>query len=326
MRTLTVVSIAAVALSLSCGLSRAQTPATASPPASPAPGKAADAPARPGAEAAFESAQPTEIASGYRFTEGPTWWNGRFLFCDMAASTMYTIDAGAAGARAEEFRKPSDKAVGATIDREGRLVVCLFSGKVTRTDADGKVSTIAEKVDGKKLARPNDLAVRSDGSIYFSDFGAGPDSSHGLFRIAPDGKAQVLDAEYKAANGVVFSPDETTLYVADYGARTVQAYAVGKDGALSGRRTFADFSKDKGDGNPDGMRVDTAGNLYTTGPGGIWVYTPDGKAMAFLGVPGVTNMAFGGADGKTMLITAGSKVLTIRTKVAGVVPGKPSAK
>ncbi len=303
-------------------------PAFAQAPAAPpsAPTKDAAAPARPGAEAAFETAQAREIASGFRFTEGPTWWNGRFLFCDMAASTMYTIDPEASGAKAEEFRKPSDRAVGATLDREGRLVACHFAGKVTRTQGDGKVATIAETVDGKKLARPNDLSVRSDGSIYFSDFGAGPDSSRGLFRIAPDGKVTLLDKDYKAANGVVFSPDEKTLYVADYGDRTVQAYAVGKDGAVSGRRTFVDFSADKGDGNPDGMRVDTAGNLYTTGPGGIWVYTPAGKALAFLGLPGVTNMAFGGPDGRTMLITAGSKVLTIRTKVAGVVPGPAGAK
>ncbi len=326
MRTPAFVSLAAFSLSLSCGVARAQAPASATPPPAAPPTKDATPPVRPGAGAAFESAQGTEVASGFRFTEGPTWWSGRFLFCDMAASTMYTIDPGTPGAKAEEFRKPSDKAVGATLDRDGRLVVCHFAGKVTRTEADGKVATIAEKVDGKKLARPNDLAVRSDGSIYFSDFGAGPDSSRGLFRIAPDGKVTLLDKDYQAPNGVVFSPDEKTLYVADYAGKTVISYAVAADGTLSGRRTFIDFTPDKAGGNPDGMRVDTAGNLYTTGPGGIWVYQADGQAMAFLPLIGATNMAFGGSDGRTLFITAGSKVMTIRTKIAGVVPGKASAK
>lgn len=276
----------------------------------------------------FDAGTLKEIASGFKFTEGPLWLpDGRLLFCDMSASVMYTVKPPAKlddlkePLKAEEYRKASERAAGTTLDRSGRLLAAHFAGKVTRTKADGSVEVIASECDGKPFGACNDLVTRADGVVYFTDFG-GKSGSKGVFKIGTDGKVSLLTATLKAANGVALSPDEKTLYAADYGDKKVYAYDVQPDGSTSGERVFVDFKGDKGPGNPDGMKVDHEGNLYTTGPGGIWVVSSTGEKHGLLKVPGASNFCFGGEDGKTMFITAGSKVFAVRTRHAGIMPAK----
>lgn len=301
-----------------------QTPTPPTPPAAPkAPevvepfGKVLDY---------FETTELTTVASGHMFTEGPLWWNGKLLFCDLAASSISTITPGK-DASATTFRDDADQPAGSALDLEGRLLVAHFKGgKVTRTAADGTVSIILETVADQKVGKCNDLVVRADGSIYTTDFSGGKDGRN-IIRIAPDGKASILPSTFKASNGVAFSPDESVLYVADYGDKLVKAFDVVADGTLSNERVFVDFKAEKGRGTPDGLKVDTAGNLYTTGPGGIWVVSSKGEKLARLDANNVSNMTFGGEDRKTLFITAGSKVYSVKAKHAGVAPktAKPAA-
>lgn len=278
----------------------------------------------------FEVATLKDVASGLKFTEGPLWMtDGRLLFCDLQAGTMYTIkpptklDEIKEPLKADEFRKPSERAAGTTYDREGRLVVAHFTGKITRTDAAGKVTTIAEECDGKKFGKCNDVVVRADGVTYFTDFGGGKDGSKGVFMLGTDGKTALLSTTPKMANGLCLSPDEKTLYVADFGDQKVYAYDVASNGSTSNERLFVDLSNEKGGGTPDGMKVDEKGNLYTTGPGGIWVVSAKGEKLAVLKVPGgANNFCFGGDDAKTVFIASGGKIKAVRAKNAGILPAK----
>lgn len=330
-----------VSLFLSCGLAIAQeskpaetpkpadAPKTAAPATAPAPkvlppivtvGKATDY---------FESTELTKVASGHKFVEGPLWWNGKLLFCDLVDAKISTIAPGDSSAAV--FRDQADRPAGAALDAQGRLIIAhfaggkasgekTFGGKVTRTEADGTVTTILDSIDDKPLGPCNDFAVRSDGSIYVTDFGGGKDNRN-IIKIGTDGKATVLPSTFRQANGLAFSPDETVLYVADYGARAVKAFDVAADGSISNERVFVDFKDDYTStdvrGLPDGMKVDEAGNLYTTGPRGIWVISPKGERLAHLEVKGSANVAFGGEDRKTLFICAGQQILSVKTKIAG---------
>ncbi len=275
----------------------------------------------------FESLEPETIAEGMRFTEGPLWWEGRLLYCDLGGDAIYSIKPGP-GAKPEEFRRPADRPAGLALDTSGRLLATHFgprggTGKVTRRAKDGTVETLIDKAGESPVKQCNDLAVRSDGTFYFTDFGGGKDG-RSLFRVGTDAKAELVKAEFKAANGVCLSPDEKTLYVADMGDNKIKAFDVGADGALANERVFADFKGDGGGGSPDGMKTDVNGNLYTTGPGGIWVVSPKGDKLARLDQRGCSNLCFGGEDRRTMFITCGTKVLSVRTRHAGAPTPKPA--
>jgi gluconolactonase len=246
------------------------------------------------------------IKEGYQFTEGPQWIadEGVLLFTD-AAGVIYQV---AANDEISEFRVPSNGANGLAVDPKGRLLAAENkTRRVTRTESDGTVIPIAEQFEGIRLNQPNDIAVRSDGTIYFTDpyYGDGTTELdfHGVFRIAPDGS---LTAEYRGAvteqpNGVALSPEESRLYVANWSGNVVWMFEVSDDGSLSEAQPFVTT----GDG-PDGMAIDNAGNLFVATAQGIEAYAPDGARWGIIEVPRTpANASFGGADGRTLYITAG---------------------
>ena len=191
---------------------------------------------------------------------------------------------------------------------------------------DGSIASLAEQWDGKRLNRPNDVVCHSDGSIYFTNPGGRVPAEEreidfsGVHRIAPNGTvtAVVTDTEYP--NGLAFSPDESILYVTNTRERMyIAAYDMQPDGTATNGRVFADMSSDEPDGVPDGMKVDSEGRVYSTGPGGCWVFEPDGTHLGIIRLPEIpANCAWGGEDYRTMFFTARTSVYTLRMRTAGI--------
>jgi gluconolactonase len=275
--------------------------------------------------AILETTEAERLATGFGFTEGPLWHpDGFYYFVDIRQSTLHRLTPGKA---AELVRANTGEGNGTTFDLQGRLVLCEGGNRrVSRTAADGRIEILMDRHEGKRLNRPNDVVCRSDGSLFFTDPGLRVPlaerelSIAGVYRIAPDGTtALVADCEYP--NGLAFSPDERTLYVANTRwAQYIHALEVDARGALVRRRIFADMSSDETDGVPDGMKVDVEGRVYCTGPGGTWVFAPDGSRLGIIRTPEVpANLAFGGPDLRTLFFTARTSVYTLRAKV----PGQP---
>jgi len=267
-----------------------------------------------------------KVAGGFQFTEGPVWnRKGYLLFSDIPANRIYrwTPDG-----KVTFFREPSGHSNGLTFDRQGRLLACEHGNRrVSRTEKDGRMVTRADAYEGKRLNSPNDIVVKSDGSIYFTDppYGIQPKDQElpfqGVYRLSPKGKLTLLVQDFDRPNGLAFSPDEKVLYIADSsGHRHIRAFNVRPDGTLEGGRIFAEL-KAEAEGVPDGMKVDSRGHVYSTGPGGIWVFDPTGRLLGLIKTPEVpANCAWGDADGKTLYITAVTSVYRIRMKVAGMRP------
>jgi gluconolactonase len=229
---------------------------------------------------------------------------------------------------------------GLTLDREGRILVDANGDRaVERLEKDGKRTALADHFEGKRLTCPNDIVVKSDGAVYFTDGMAGclpkreDDPArelpfHGVYSIR-NGSLQLLDKDPGnfPPNGLAFSPDEKILYVNNGGPgpnqRQIFAYDVQPDGTAKNRRLFADFTGEKGPGGPDGMKVDVKGNLYSTGMGGVWVLSPAGKRLGLIPAPEgmrFSNLAFGDQDSKTLYIVSTKSLWRIRLKVAGIRP------
>lgn len=259
------------------------------------------------------------IATGFQFTEGPVWHpNGYLLFTDIPANQIFkwTPDG-----NVETFRNPSGNANGLTFDQEGRLVVCEHTPhRVTRTELDGTITVLVEAYQGKRLNSPNDVIVKSDGSIYFTDptFGVRGQRElnfQGVYRIAPDGELTLLVDDFVQPNGLAFSPDETILYIDDSSRSHIRAFDMLPNGELGAERTLP------GRNVWDGMKVDTAGNLYVTGAG-TRVFSPTGEHLGTIETPeGPANCAFGDADNQTLYITAGTSVYRVRLKIPGATGG-----
>ncbi len=271
---------------------------------------------------ALAEAEPERIATDLKFTEGPVWHpDGYLLFSDIPANTIYKWNP---DGKLEKFRSPSGNANGLTFDRQGRLVACEHGNRrVSRTEPDGTVVTLADKYQGKRLNSPNDVVVKSDGSVYFTDppYGVQPNEREldfqGVFRIAPDGTLTLLLDDFVKPNGLVFSPDEKVLYVNDTDRKHVRAFDVQPDGTLTNDRVFADLSSTKRHG-PDGMKVDVNGNLYVTS-GVTWIFDSTGKHLGDIVTPDApANCAFGGPDNKTLFITARPSLYRVQLKIQGV--------
>ncbi|MEZ4385625.1 MAG: SMP-30/gluconolactonase/LRE family protein [Nannocystaceae bacterium] len=263
------------------------------------------------------------ISEGHMFTEGPVWDvdGGALLFSDIPANTIHRW---AMGEGTSVFRMPSDNSNGLIFDNEGRLLACEHGARrLSRTEGD-QVVTVVDSFEGSKLNSPNDLVVRSDGSVFFTDppYGIQPDQQEldfqGVFLVDPQGALSLLVDDFGRPNGLVLSPDENTLYIADTQARHIRSFSVGAGGELADDTVFVDMNTPD-EGNPDGMAIDAAGDLLTTGPGGIWVVTREGDHLGTIAVPEVpSNCTFGGADGKTLFITARTSVYAVRLKIAGL--------
>ena len=264
-----------------------------------------------------------KLAGGFQFTEGPVWVpDGYLLFSDIPANSIYKWRP---NMEPEVFRKPSGHANGLTLDREGRLLACEHDGRLSRTEKDGSIVSIADHFDGKRLNSPNDIAVKSDGSIYFTDPPYGlPEQKvgkelpfNGVFRL-DSGTLKLLDDSFERPNGIAFSPDERVLYVDDSSRGHIQAFDVASDGLLENGRVFAELRNPSEEGVPDGMKVDVEGNVFCTGPGGIWVLEPSGELLGVLRFPEIpANLAWGDPDLKTMYVTARTGLYRRRVNTGG---------
>ncbi|MBS0321123.1 MAG: SMP-30/gluconolactonase/LRE family protein [Proteobacteria bacterium] len=269
------------------------------------------------------------IAQGCQFTEGPLWHarDHYLLFSDMPGDHLRRWTPGQG---VTTFRKPCNQTNGLAWDAAGRLLACEHAtSRLTRTEADGSITVLASHYDGRELNSPNDVVVHSSGTIYFTDPTYGrveyygrpraPELDfRGVYCVRPDGSALTLLADdFEQPNGLCFSLDERRLFVNDTVRRHVRVFDVQVDGALANGRVWADTVGSK-PGNPDGMKLDVAGNLYTCGPGGIHVFTPDAECLGVINTPEpVANFAFGDDDFRTLYITASSTVYRMRTATPG---------
>ena len=268
--------------------------------------------------------QVEKIAGGFEFTEGPVWHpDGFLLFSDIPANTIYKWQPGQA---TEVFRQPSGNANGNTLDPSERLISAEHGNRrLSVTEQNGQLVTLVSHYQGKRLNSPNDLAVKSDGSIYFTDPPYGIKSEqeelgfYGVYRLAPDGSLALLVKDFVRPNGIVFSPDETKLYVNDSQKGHIRIFEVKPDGMLQQGQLFAELEPPSEKGAADGMIVDQKGNVYSTGPGGVWIFSPEGELLGIIETPEApTNLAWGDRDYKTLYITASTSLYRIRLQIQGI--------
>jgi gluconolactonase len=270
------------------------------------------------------------IATGCLFTEGPLWHPREhyLLWSDMPGDHLRRWSAKDG---VSTFRKPCNMSNGLTWDREDRLLACEHaSSQVTRTEADGRITPLATHFRGKQLNSPNDIVCATDGAIYFTDPPYGRAEFYGVkreqelpfqgaYRVGSDAKTPVLLVDdFDRPNGLCFSLDGRRLFINDTARRHIRVFDVGPEGALSGGRLWAE-TVGEGTGAPDGMKIDSAGNVYCCGPGGIHVFTPEAVCLGVIHVPERTaNFAWGEADYRALYITASTSVYRTRVKVPGL--------
>jgi gluconolactonase len=263
-----------------------------------------------------------KIATGFQFVEGPVWKDGvGLLFSDISASKIYRWNSSVG---VSTYLDPSSNSNGLTFDRDGRLILTQMGlRRVARRDSDGTIAPLVTTYGGKRFNSPNDVVVKSDGSIFFTDpnfnIPAGQSaelSIRGIYRIRPDGGLQVLDSTFDKPNGICFSPDEKKLYVNESPACKIYVWDVLDDSTIANKRLFYTIPAS---GYADGMKADTAGNVYCTGPTGVWIVSPGGTLLGKIATPETpANCAWGDADRQTLYITATTSVYRIRMSTTGI--------
>lgn len=286
-----------------------------------------------------------KVADGFQFTEGPVWHpDGYLLFSDPNTNTIYRYDphnnnvtiymshSGYSGADINEYGQPGSN--GLAIDKEGRLIIDQHGNRrVIRIEKKGPVTVLAGNIEGKHFNSPNDIVLRSDGTVYFTDPPYGLpkffNDTHkeldysGVFMIK-DGKIQLVSKDLGGPNGIAFSPDEKYLYVSNWDVRdihhtkTLWRYEVNDDGTLKNGKIFFDFSFTEDDEALDGIKVDKEGNLFVSAPGGIWILNSNAKLLGKIVTPErPANMAWGDEDSKTLYLTAHSSIYKVRVGTGG---------
>jgi len=272
------------------------------------------------------AAQLTTVASGFGFTEGPVWDDAGFLY--LSDETLNKIFRVYPDGKKQELISLGDPD-GNTFDRRRRLIDCASVLRaIIEVTPDGKYKTLAERYDGKKFNSPNDVIVGPDGALYFTDptldLVAGEKQEipfQGVYRLDDKGNVRLLTKDLTQPNGLAFSPDGKRLYVDDSEKRNIRVYDIAADGNLENGRIFGEEPGAQGEGVPDGMKVDTLGNLYVTGPKGIWVWDAQGHHLGTVILPEQpANLAWGDKDYGTLYITATTSVYRLRTKAKGYVP------
>ncbi|OQM74372.1 SMP-30/gluconolactonase/LRE family protein [Manganibacter manganicus] len=270
------------------------------------------------------------LASGFSFIEGPIWhpYEKWLIFSDMAGNRMHRR--GPDG-KIEIFREPSNKANGNTLDRRGRLLTCEHAtSRVTRTEADGSIAVLATHHDGKELNSPNDIVVAANGSIYFTDptygrmefYGVPREQDlafQGVYKMEVDGGGLVLLVDdFAQPNGLCFSLDASRLFINDTERQHIRVFNVAPGGKLTGGAVWAE-TKGKEPGAPDGMKIDSRGNLYCCGPGGIHVFNPSADFLGIISTPEqAANFTFGDDDLRSLYITASTSLYRQRVRVPGL--------
>ena len=282
------------------------------------------------------------VAGGFKWPEGPVWVHSGFLLFSEIPSAL--IDKWTPDGKLTSYLGPAEFSMkdvaaagvpgtnGLTLDKQGRLTICdQGNRRVTRLEKDGHFTVLADHYQGKRFNSPNDLVYKSDGSLYFTDPPYGLEKQdkdpkkelpfNGVFRIA-GGKVTPLIRDLTNPNGIAFSPDERYLYVDNSEPqRLYMRYEVKPDGTLGPGKVFYDLASTPGKNLPDGMKVDQKGNVYATGPGGIWIFSPEGKHLGTVKLPEIaSNCAWGDPDGKTLYITASTGLYRIHLKIPGIRP------
>ena len=289
-----------------------------------------------------KNAKIEKVVGGIRFAEGPLWvrQGGYLLFSDLPSNAVMKWTPGGA---TEVYRKPVFTEAfpdgvqigtnGLAFDPQGRVVAAEHGNRrITRMEKDGKITTLADRYEGKRLNSPNDVVVRKNGDVYFTDptglyrtYPDGPGKPqpeldfNGVYRISAAGKLELLTKDVQYPNGIAFSPDEKKLYVSSSRPdKYWMVFDVKSDGGIANGRKFADVTKEPGEGVPDGMKVDRAGNIYGTALTGVQIFSSDGKRLGTIVTPEIpANCAWGDADGKTLYITARTSIYRIRLNIDG---------
>lgn len=281
-----------------------------------------------------------KLAEGFTWTEGPVWMpEGVLLFCDIPANSVMRWEEGRgasvflrpSGYTGTESRGGESGSNGLARDAQGRLILCQHGDRrVARLERDGKFATLADRYEGRRFNSPNDLVFRSNGDLYFTDPPYGLEKGmkdpkkelpfQGVYRLAPDGKVTLLFTNLSRPNGIALSPDEKTLYVgnSDGANPVIMAYPLQRDGTPGAGRVFFDMRTLPRKGGPDGMKVDRQGNLFTTGPGGVLIITPEGRHLGTLVTGQPTANCAWGHDGSVLYITANHTLCRVRTLTKGL--------
>lgn len=269
-----------------------------------------------------EGAVPEVIADGFRFTEGPFWHpDGYLIFSDIPANVVYrwTVEEDTS-----VYLEPSGNSNGITMDPGGNIVLAQHAGRVSRLDADGAPETVVAQYEGMRLNSPNDLVYHSNGTLFFTDpnFGVSEEDQEldftGVYRLGTDGELSVIYTEFDLPNGITLSHDETKLYFNDTATGNIVSMDVDSAGHAIEAILFASVGERASTGAADGMKTDTEGRIYSTGPGGLYVFSADGQELQMIPFEQpITNLAWGGPDRNELYITSRDKVYRLRTNTTG---------
>lgn len=267
--------------------------------------------------------EPEVITDGFQFTEGPYWHpDGYLLFSDIPANTIFKWEPG--NQESDVYIEPSGNSNGITSSPDGSVLLAQHSGKVSQVNDDLTLSVLAEEFNGNRLNSPNDLVARSDGKIFFTDppFGVSSEDREldfsGVFRLDQDGTLTLLFDGFDYPNGIALSPDESTLYVNDSATGQIYQFDLLNDGSVANESLFATVGERDNTGAADGMKTDSEGRLYSTGPGGLSIFDTEGNRIELLGFDErITNLAWGDSDYSSLYVTAPNSVYRVQTNVTG---------